>query len=56
VLRIPATGGAAETHSEIPFEHVEQIDITRDGTRIAVAVPTTQADIWLIENFDPELH
>ena len=56
LLRIPRWGGAAETYVNIPFERVSDVDITPDGTRIAVAVPVTQADIWLIENFDPDLN
>ena len=55
LLRIPSRGGAAETHVEIPFERVGEIDITPNSGQIAVAVPVTQADIWLIKNFDPEL-
>jgi len=55
LLRIPSRGGAAETHVEIPFERVSDIDVTPDGNRVAVAVPETQADIWLIENFDPDV-
>jgi Tol biopolymer transport system component len=54
LLRIPTRGGDAEVYMDIPFERVGDVDITPDGTRIAVAVPVTQADIWLIENFDPE--
>ena len=46
----------AETYVDIPFDRVSDVDITPDGSRIAVAVPVTQADIWLIENFDPELN
>jgi len=56
LLRIPAGGGAAETFLEIPFENVDDVDIAPDGNRVAVAVPVTQADIWLIENFDPALN
>ena len=56
LLRIPVQGGPAETHMDIPVEGVGDVDIMSDGTRIAVAVPVTQADIWLIENFDPELN
>lgn len=53
LLRIPTRGGAAETYVNLPFERVAEIDVAPDGNRIAVAVPVTQADIWLIENFDP---
>ncbi len=56
LLRIRARGGPAQVHVEIPFENVGDVDITPDGTRVAVAVPVTQADIWLIENFDPSLN
>jgi Tol biopolymer transport system component len=56
LMRIPARGGSAELLLEIPFERVGDVDVSPDGTRIACAVPVTQADIWLIENFDPELN
>jgi Tol biopolymer transport system component len=56
LMRIPTRGGTAETLLDIPFERVGDIDITPDGTRIVAAVPVTQADIWLIENFDPDLN
>ena len=56
LLRIPARGGDAEPYMDIPFENVGDVDIAPDGTQIAVAVPVTQADIWRIENFDPELN
>jgi Tol biopolymer transport system component len=56
VLRIPTRGGKTEPLVDIPFERVGGVDITPDGTQIACAVPVTQGDIWLIENFDPELN
>ena len=56
LMRIPTRGGQAETLFDIPFERVGDIDITPDGTQIVAAVPVTQADIWLIENFDPDLN
>jgi hypothetical protein len=54
-VRIPTRGWAAQTHVEIPFERVGCVDVTPDGACIAVEVPVAQADILLIENFDPEL-
>ena len=56
VVRIPSGRGAAETLLDIPFERVGEIDIAPDGTRVVCAVPVSQSDIWLIENFDPELN
>ena len=55
ILRIPAAGGPAETFADIPFDAVGEGDVAPDGTRVAVSVPVTQADIWIIENFDPAL-
>jgi hypothetical protein len=31
-------------------------DIAPDGTQVVCAVPVSQSDIWLIENFDPEVN
>jgi Tol biopolymer transport system component len=56
LMRVPAGGGKAETLLQIPFDRVGDIDVTADGNQIVAAVPVTQADIWLIENFDPDLH
>ncbi len=56
VMRIPTGGGKVESLLDIPFERVGDIDISPDGTQIVAAVPVTQADIWLIENFDPHLN
>jgi serine/threonine protein kinase/WD40 repeat protein len=56
LLRIPSGGGSPEPWVELPFADVTDLDIAPDGMTIAAAVPVRQADIWLIENFDPELH
>jgi len=56
VVRIPSRRGAAEMLLDIPFERVGEIDIAPDGTQVVCVVPVSQSDIWLIENFDPELN
>jgi serine/threonine protein kinase len=55
ILRLASRGGTAELLATIPFERVGGVDVTPDGTTIAASVPVSQGDIWLIENFDPEL-
>jgi Tol biopolymer transport system component len=54
IVRIPATGGPAETLLTLPLERVEGVDVTPDARRVVSSVPEIQADIWQVENFDPE--
>jgi Tol biopolymer transport system component len=54
IVAIPAQRGAAEILAELPFERISAVDVAPDGQRIVCAVPETQADLWLVENFDLE--
>jgi len=38
--------------NEIDFEDV---DITSDGKTIVCAIKETNSDVWMIENFDPDV-
>ena len=31
------------------------IDISSDGKIIVAAIPETNSDVWMIENFDPDV-
>jgi len=59
ILRIPARGGELQTLVTLPFgdDAVSpyQISMTPDGNRIICAVAETQSDVWVMENFDPEV-
>ena len=60
LVRVPATGGSATTLVTLPFEEVKFIEsigisMTPDGRSIVCAVAETQSDVWLMENFDPDV-
>ena len=47
--------GKTETFYTLPFNEVGEINISADGSTIIVPEITRQSDIWLMENFDPEV-
>jgi Tol biopolymer transport system component len=57
ILQIPASGGQPKTHATLSFDDIwaDGISVTPDGKRIVCAVVETKSDIWLMENFDPEV-
>ncbi|HEX9973967.1 MAG TPA: hypothetical protein VGD14_17990, partial [bacterium] len=56
ILKIPVQGGEIDTLIHLPFENVLYVDITGDGDKIVCAASETKSDIWLMENFDPEVN
>jgi Tol biopolymer transport system component/predicted Ser/Thr protein kinase len=55
VLMIPASGGEPETLVTVPFDGIGGVSMTQDAKRIVCAVEETQSDVWVMENFDPEV-
>ncbi len=57
IMMVPAYGGKPKTYVVLPFENVGEwyITMTPDGKMIVCVVPETQSDVWLMENFDPEV-
>jgi Tol biopolymer transport system component len=55
IITIPAAGGEPEAVLTLPFEGVYPASMTSDGRRIVCDVWETQSDVWLMENFDPEV-
>jgi Tol biopolymer transport system component len=55
IIRIPAAGGEPEAVVTLPFENVYPVSMTSDGSRIVCNVSETQSDVWLMENFDPDV-
>jgi Tol biopolymer transport system component len=57
VFRIPASGGERVLHAEMTFgvDGSEQVSISGDGKTIIVVKEEWQADIWLVESFDPDV-
>jgi TolB protein len=57
IIRIPAEGGEATLVARLPFrwEELKWATVTSDGRGIVCEVAREQSDIWLMENFDPEI-
>ncbi len=55
ILRVNVENGKTETFYTLPFNEVGDINISSDGSIIIVPEITRQSDIWLMENFDPEV-
>ncbi len=59
ILTVSTRDGFAQELIKIPFNGVnvlnEDIDMTPDGKTIVCAVPETNSDVWMIENFDPDV-
>ena len=55
ILKIPASDGDPKALVTLPFDNVNGISMTPDGRGIVCAVIETQSDVWLMENFDPEV-
>ena len=57
IMMVPAHGGNQTTHAVLPFENValSYISMTPDGKTIVCTVVENQSDVWLMENFDPEV-
>jgi Tol biopolymer transport system component len=54
VFVIAAAGGTPRLHAELPFK-AKDLQMTPDGKRIVCRVSEAESDIWLAENFDPDV-
>ena len=56
IIKIFATSGETKTILTLPFEKFVWVEsMTSDGKQFVCEVSETQSDVWLIENFDPEV-
>jgi Tol biopolymer transport system component len=62
IIKIPMEGGEAKTVITLPFagelfslSFAPYISMTVDGKRFVCTVYETQSDVWVVENFDPEV-
>ena len=58
IWMIPVDGGEPEELVTLPFEKIPPysgISMTQDGKRIVCSVDQKISDVWLIENFDPDV-
>jgi len=57
VFRMDPVDGRIEKHATFPFapDEVKELAISKDGRTMVFLQRTTSADIWLVEDFDPEV-
>jgi serine/threonine protein kinase len=56
IIKIPVEGGEAKTVITLPFAgELYPFDTIVDGKRFVCTVYETQSDVWVVENFDPEV-
>jgi len=56
LVRIPTSGGEPEILFTIPSEDSYITDMTADGDRIVLQVWEGFSDLWIVDNFDPDLN
>jgi Tol biopolymer transport system component/DNA-binding winged helix-turn-helix (wHTH) protein len=52
IVRVPSTGGAAESVMVLPFAEVGSMAVFPDGRRFVVAVYSSRSDVWSVDGFD----
>jgi serine/threonine protein kinase len=55
ILMIPVSGGQAKEFVTLSLENITGISMDSDKKKFVCAVLETQSDVWLMENFDPEV-
>jgi Tol biopolymer transport system component len=55
VVMVPASGGDPIPFMTLPLDDISAISMTPDGEYIVCNVYEYSSDIWLVENFDPEV-
>jgi len=57
ILRVPVSGGEAEAVLTLPFARLASDGHTTspDGTFAVLAVSDVQSEVWMVEDFDPDL-
>ncbi|UCE18563.1 MAG: PD40 domain-containing protein, partial [Gemmatimonadota bacterium] len=55
ILMISSSGGEVKTFMTLPFKNITYISMHPGKKKMVCSVIETQSDVWLIENFDPEV-
>jgi len=57
ILKLSINSRLSKVIYTLPYGKISQydIDITPDGKIIVCAIPETNSDVWMIENFDPDV-
>ncbi|MGB6991727.1 MAG: hypothetical protein WBG00_00700, partial [Thermoanaerobaculia bacterium] len=57
VYRIPAEGGAVEPLIDLELgEELQWVSFAGDGRRLVASSVKEQSDVWIAENFDPDVN
>ena len=54
LVKVPASGGEAKTVITLPGE-IWEASVGRFGRKFVFNIHVTKSDVWLVENFDPEV-
>ena len=58
VCRVPSGGGEPEKYIDLPFitaAYPYVLDMAMDGRTLVYLLIEEQSDVWLIDNFDPDV-
>ncbi len=55
IIKVSAENGNIKESIKMPFDKVVGADITPDGKTILFTVEEENSDVWMIENFDPDI-
>jgi serine/threonine protein kinase len=57
IYAVSPEGGEHEPIATLPFDKLyEKVSISSDGKTLAFVIAESQSDIWLVENFDPNVN
>ncbi len=55
ILKVSSTSSSVKERIKFPFDNIWGADITPDGSTIICNVGEETSDVWMIENFDPDV-
>jgi Tol biopolymer transport system component/predicted Ser/Thr protein kinase len=55
ICRVPETGGVVDTIATLPFKNVDWVEMSPDGSQFICQLLESKSDVWVVENFDPDL-
>jgi Tol biopolymer transport system component len=55
ICRVPAMGGDVDTVATIPFENVDWVDMSSDGSQFICQNLEAKSDVLMVKDFDPDI-
>jgi Tol biopolymer transport system component len=55
ICRVPEAGGVVDTIAALPFNNLDRVEMSPDGNQFVCQLLESRSDVWLVENFDPDL-